>query len=104
LGINVPLMITLTDAYGVALAQMRYFVWVQMPFTGGEDGLQGVPRGRRFGVIDLADNTHLHYLVFAIFLCGFFADLSHHSFAVRPGAQIHTRKRAARDFAGLRCG
>jgi branched-chain amino acid transport system permease protein len=56
----------------LALAQMTYFVWLQMPFTGGEDGLQGVPRGALFGVIDLSDNMNLYYLVFAIFLCGFF--------------------------------
>jgi branched-chain amino acid transport system permease protein len=55
----------------LALAQMLYFVWLQMKFTGGEDGLQGVPRGRVFGVIDLADNLNLYYFVFAIFLCGF---------------------------------
>ena len=56
----------------LALAQMIYFVWLQMPFTGGEDGLQGVPRGTLFGVIDLSDNMNLYYVVFAIFLCGFF--------------------------------
>jgi branched-chain amino acid transport system permease protein len=56
----------------LALAQMLYFVWVQLKFTGGEDGLQGVPRGMLFGVIDLADNTNLYYTVFAIFLAGFF--------------------------------
>jgi branched-chain amino acid transport system permease protein len=56
----------------LALAQMLYFVWVQLKFTGGEDGLQGVPRGMLFGVIDLSDNTNLYYTVFAIFLAGFF--------------------------------
>ena len=56
----------------LALAQMLYFVWVQMAFTGGEDGLQGVPRGRLFGMIDLNDNINLYYFVFAIFLAGFF--------------------------------
>jgi branched-chain amino acid transport system permease protein len=56
----------------LALAQMLYFVWVQLRFTGGEDGLQGVPRGMLFGFIDLADNTNLYYTVFAIFLAGFF--------------------------------
>jgi ABC-type branched-subunit amino acid transport system permease subunit len=35
----------------LAMAQMVYFVWLQAPFTGGEDGLQGVPRGRLFGVV-----------------------------------------------------
>jgi branched-chain amino acid transport system permease protein len=56
----------------LALAQMLYFVWLQMKFTGGEDGLQGVPRGKLFGVIDLADNLNLYYFVFAVFLFGFF--------------------------------
>lgn len=56
----------------LALAQMLYFVWLQMKFTGGEDGLQGVPRGMLFGFIDLADNMNLYYMVFAIFLLGFF--------------------------------
>jgi len=55
----------------LALAQMLYFVWLQMKFTGGEDGLQGVPRGKVFGVIDLADSLNLYYFVFAIFLFGF---------------------------------
>src|SRR5262245_22856690 len=49
----------------LALAQMLYFLWGQMRFTGGEDGLQGVPRGKMFGIIDLADNTNLYYVVFA---------------------------------------
>src|SRR3546814_6802748 len=39
----------------LALAQMVYFVALQMPFTGGENGLQAIPRGRLFGVIDLDD-------------------------------------------------
>jgi branched-chain amino acid transport system permease protein len=56
----------------LALAQMIYFLWLQLKFTGGEDGLQGVPRGVLFGVINLADSMNLYYLVFAIFLGGFF--------------------------------
>jgi branched-chain amino acid transport system permease protein len=56
----------------LALAQMMYFVWLQMKFTGGEDGLQGVPRGELLGVIDLSDSMNLYYAVFAIFLFGFF--------------------------------
>ena len=39
----------------LALAQMMYFFALQAPFTGGEDGIQGVPRGKLFGLIDLAD-------------------------------------------------
>ena len=56
----------------LALAQMLYFVLLQMKFLGGEDGLQGVPRGKLFGFIDLADSMNLYYVVFAIFLAGFF--------------------------------
>lgn len=56
----------------LALAQMVYFLLLQMKFLGGEDGLQGVPRGKLLGVIDLADNMTLYYFVFAIFLAGFF--------------------------------
>ena len=55
----------------LALAQMVYFLALQLPFTGGEDGLQGVPRGRLFGLIDLSDNIAMYYLVFAIFVAGF---------------------------------
>jgi branched-chain amino acid transport system permease protein len=55
----------------LALAQMLYFLWLQLRFTGGEDGLQGVPRGKLFGILDLADNMNLYYVVFAIFLFGF---------------------------------
>jgi len=49
----------------LALAQMIYFFCVQAPFTGGEDGMQGVPRGRLFGVLPLDDLT-LYYVVLAI--------------------------------------
>jgi branched-chain amino acid transport system permease protein len=55
----------------LALAQLVYFVEVELPFTGGEDGLQGIPRGRLFGWIDLSNNLAMYYLVLAIFLAGF---------------------------------
>ena len=60
----------------LALAQMVYFFCLQAPFTGGEDGLQGVPRGELFGLIDLqaAPNQRayaLYYTVLAIFALGF---------------------------------
>jgi len=55
----------------LALAQLVYFVAVQSPFTGGEDGLQGVPRGHALGFIDLADNRAMYFFVFAIFYAGF---------------------------------
>lgn len=54
----------------LALAQMVFFVFIRAPFTGGEDGLQDVPRGSLFG-IDLSDDNNLYYLVVAIF-CGAF--------------------------------
>jgi branched-chain amino acid transport system permease protein len=55
----------------LALAQMLYFVCLQMPFTGGEDGLQGVPRGRLLGFIDLGNDLTLYYVVLAIAVFGF---------------------------------
>ena len=44
----------------LAMAQMIYFVFLQAPFTGGEDGLQGVPRGKLFGLLPLADDRVLY--------------------------------------------
>jgi branched-chain amino acid transport system permease protein len=55
----------------LALAQMVYFVALQAPFTGGEDGIQAVPRGRLFGIIDLNDTLTMYYFVLAVFLLGF---------------------------------
>jgi branched-chain amino acid transport system permease protein len=55
----------------LALAQMLFFVCLQAPFTGGEDGLQGVPRGKLLGFIDLHDDINLYYVVLAISLVGF---------------------------------
>lgn len=55
----------------LALAQMMYFVFLQAPFTGGEDGLQGIPRGKLLGIIDLKDDLNLYYFVLAIFIFGF---------------------------------
>ena len=55
----------------LALAQMLYFFCLQVPFTGGEDGLQGVPRGKLFGVLDLADDLTLYYVVLVIVAAAF---------------------------------
>jgi branched-chain amino acid transport system permease protein len=55
----------------LALAQMLYFVCLQAPFTGGEDGLQGVPRGRLLGMVDLSNDVTLYYVVLAIVIAGF---------------------------------
>ena len=52
----------------LALAQMVFFVCLQAPFTHGEDGLQGVPRGRLFGLISLESNTSMYYFVLVIFI------------------------------------
>lgn len=55
----------------LALAQMVYFFCVQAAFTGGEDGIQAVPRGRLLGVLDLSSDLTLYWVVAAIFLGGF---------------------------------
>jgi branched-chain amino acid transport system permease protein len=55
----------------LALAQMMFFFAVQAPFTHGEDGIQGVPRGYLFGVIDLSNQMTMYFTVLAIFLAGF---------------------------------
>ncbi len=55
----------------LAMAQMIYFVFLQAPFTGGEDGLQGVPRGKLFGLLSLADDKVLYYVVLAVFVAVF---------------------------------
>ena len=54
----------------LALAQMLYFVFLQAKFTGGEDGLQGVPRGKFFGA-DLSSDMTMYYVVLAICVAGF---------------------------------
>ncbi len=55
----------------LAMAQMIYFVFLQAPFTGGEDGLQGVPRGKLFGLLSLADDRVMYYVVLAVFVAVF---------------------------------
>jgi branched-chain amino acid transport system permease protein len=55
----------------LALAQMMYFFALQAKFTGGEDGIQGVPRGKLFGMIDLTSHMTMYFLVLVIFLAGF---------------------------------
>jgi len=56
----------------LGFAQMVYFLAVQLPFTGGEDGLQGIPRGRLFGVFSLEHRYPMYYFVYAVFLLGFY--------------------------------
>ena len=55
----------------LALAQMLYFFFLQAPFTGGEDGIQGIERGRLFGLLPLDDDRALYFFVLAIFVAVF---------------------------------
>lgn len=55
----------------LALAQMLYFVWLQAKFTGGEDGLQGVPRGKLLGVLDLSNDMTMYYVCLGIVALAF---------------------------------
>ena len=55
----------------LALAQMLFFICLQAPFTGGEDGLQGVPRGKLFGVFDLQNDLTMYYLALVIVVTAF---------------------------------
>ena len=55
----------------LALAQMLFFFCLQAPFTHGEDGIQAVPRGALFGLLDLRDTLVMYYVVLAVFLAGF---------------------------------
>jgi branched-chain amino acid transport system permease protein len=55
----------------LALSQLLYFIYLQVPFTHGEDGIQGIPQGHLFGLFNLANPTILYYVVLAGFLFGF---------------------------------
>ena len=55
----------------LALAQMLFFACLQAPFTGGEDGLQGVPRGKLFGLIDLQNDMVMYYVLLVIVVAAF---------------------------------
>lgn len=55
----------------LALAQLVYFVALQTKATGGEDGLQGVPRGTLFGILDLRSDLNMYYVTLAIVVAGF---------------------------------
>jgi branched-chain amino acid transport system permease protein len=55
----------------LAMAQMIFFICLQAPFTGGEDGLQGVPRGKLFGLLSLEDDLAMYFFVLAIFVAVF---------------------------------
>ncbi len=55
----------------LALSQLLFFIYLQTPFTHGEDGIQGIPQGRMFGIFDLSHPITLYYVVLTIFLLGF---------------------------------
>jgi branched-chain amino acid transport system permease protein len=55
----------------LAIAQMMYFFYLQAPFTHGEDGIQSVPRGKLFGVVDLSNTLTMYYFVLVVFLGAF---------------------------------
>jgi branched-chain amino acid transport system permease protein len=55
----------------LALAQMMYFFALQAKFTGGEDGIQAVPRGHLFGIIDLSNQTAMYAFVLVVFIGAF---------------------------------
>lgn len=55
----------------LALAQVVYFLAVKLPFTHGEDGMQGVPRGKLFGVLDLTSDLTMYFVVLVIVVAGF---------------------------------
>jgi branched-chain amino acid transport system permease protein len=55
----------------LALSQLLYFIYLQAPFTHGEDGIQGIPQGYLFGIFNLSNPTILYYTVLAGFLFGF---------------------------------
>jgi branched-chain amino acid transport system permease protein len=55
----------------LALSQLLYFIYLQTPFTHGEDGIQGIPQGYLFGIFNLANSTILYYVILAGFLLGF---------------------------------
>ncbi|MCG7391957.1 branched-chain amino acid ABC transporter permease [Microvirga sp. ACRRW] len=57
----------------LALSQMFAFICLQVPFTHGEDGIQGVPRGHLLGIVDLSQPLAMYYVTLAIFLFGVFA-------------------------------
>lgn len=54
----------------LALAQMVYFIFLQLPFTGAEDGMQQIPRGTLLGLVDLRSDTAMYYLVLVLVVAG----------------------------------
>ena len=85
----------------VALSQMIYFFCVEAPFTHGEDGIQSVPQGFAFGLIDLSRPPTLYAFVAVRVPPRLLHRLSHRQFAVRRNPEGDPRERAARDLARL---
>jgi len=88
----------------LALSQLLYFIYLQTPFTHGEDGIQGIPQGHLFGIFDLSKPTVLYYVGAGRLSRWLPADLPHHQLAVRRGAESDPRERAACGLAGLQDG
>ena len=80
----------------LAFSQFIYFIFLQAPFTGGEDGMQSIPRNDLFGFVDITSNLTLYYVVLAIH--GAVRLRLSTASSIRPwrGAQGHPRQRAAR--------
>lgn len=57
----------------LALSQVAYFLALQVPWTGGEDGMQGIPRGKFLGLVNLSQDNHMYYFTLAAFVAGFLA-------------------------------
>ncbi len=55
----------------LAFSQMLYFIYLQAPFTGGEDGLQGIPRQTFLGIVNLEDDTAMYYFTYGVVVLGF---------------------------------
>ena len=62
----------------LALSQLLYFIYLQTPFTHGEDGIQGIPQGHLFGIFNLAKSTVLYYVILVGVSVRFSAEFSHH--------------------------
>ena len=55
----------------LALSQLMFFIYLRAPFTGGEDGIQGIPQGMLFGIFDLSHTNTLYYFILTVFLLAF---------------------------------
>jgi branched-chain amino acid transport system permease protein len=85
----------------LALSQLLYFIYLQTPFTHGEDGIQGIPQGHLFGIFNLAKPTVLYYVILLGFLGGFLLIYRTINSPFGEGLEGDPGKRAARDLARL---